>query len=407
MTLFESAISYLDAAAEKLGLKSDEVKFLREPNQVLEFDLPVEIDGEKKTLHGYRVQYNNARGPYKGGLRYHPSVNMDEVKSLAFWMAIKCAVVDVPFGGGKGGIEVDPKTLTEKELEELTREFARQLTPHIGPDKDVPAPDVNTNPKIMGWIVDEYSKIVGKSTPAVVTGKPLELGGSKGREIATGWGGVIVLRELAKKLAMKPEETTVAIQGIGNVGYWFARSALDLGFKIVGLSDSRGAIWNDDGLDPEKVKEHKSQAGSVVGFPGADTITEEIFFAKQVDVFVPAALENAITEENVDSVKAKVIMEMANGPVSAPAFERLIKKGVVIVPDILANAGGVATSYFEWKQNMTNQSWEEQEVLEKLEKLMIKAFSEVWQISQKEEVDLKLAAYMIAVDKIVKAQKNR
>ena len=407
MTLFESAISYLDAAAEKLGLKSDEVKFLREPNQVLEFDLPVEIDGEKKTLHGYRVQYNNARGPYKGGLRYHPSVNMDEVKSLAFWMAIKCAVVDVPFGGGKGGIKVDPKTLTEKELEELTREFARQLTPHIGPDKDVPAPDVNTNPKIMGWIVDEYSKIVGKSTPAVVTGKPLELGGSKGREIATGWGGVIVLRELAKKLAMKPEETTVAIQGIGNVGYWFARSALDLGFKIVGLSDSRGAIWNDDGLDPEKVKEHKSQAGSVAGFPGADTITEEIFFAKQVDVFVPAALENAITEENVDSVKAKVIMEMANGPVSAPAFERLIKKGVVIVPDILANAGGVATSYFEWKQNMTNQSWEEQEVLEKLEKLMIKAFNEVWQISQKAEVDLKLAAYMIAVDKIVKAQKNR
>lgn len=270
----------------------------------------------------------------------------------------------------------------------------------------MPAPDVNTNPKVMGWIVDEYSKIVGKFTPAVVTGKPLTMGGSQGREVATGWAGVVVLRELADWLGMKIEDTSVAVQGMGNVGFWFAHYADELGFRVVGLADSRGAVWNDAGLDPRKVMKHKRETGSVVGFPGADTIQESEFFSREVEVLVPAALENAVTTDNAQGVKAKVIIEMANGPVELQAYEGLVKRGVVVVPDILANAGGVVASYFEWKQNLSGQTWEEEEVLRQLEELMVKALSSVWQIAEEEKVDLKLASYMLGVDRIVKAMKK-
>lgn len=406
--LFKSALSFLEIAGKKLGKDKGEIKKLKKPDRIIQVKIPVNMDdGSTKVFEGYRVQYNDARGPYKGGLRYHQKVSMDEVKALSFWMAVKCAVVDVPFGGGKGGIKVDPKKLSAGELERLTRGFTRKLAKFIGPRVDVPAPDVNTTPRIMGWIVDEYSKIRGEFTPAVVTGKPLEVGGSKGREIATGWGGVVVLRELCRKANLPPKKTTVAVQGMGNVGYWFAKTARDLGYKVVGLADSRGAIWNERGLDPEKVLAYKKETGSVRGFAGAEEMSESKFFSRQVDVLVPAALENAITAQNAGKIKARVIIEMANGPVEAAAFARLVKRGVLIVPDILANAGGVATSYLEWAQNLSGEHWTEKRVLGRLEKIMVKAFAAVWGLAEKEKIDLKLASYMIAVERILEAMKEK
>lgn len=402
MALFEQALSFLDEAAARLSLPKASFEVLRHPQRVIEVSLPLwRDDGILEILRGYRVQHNNFRGPYKGGLRYHPRVSMDEVKTLAFWMTIKCAVVDIPFGGAKGGIEVNPKKLSPAELERLTRLFIRVLTPFIGPETDVPAPDVNTDARMMGWIADEYSKLVHKYTPAIVTGKPLALGGLPGREQATGWGGVVVLRELAKKLGRKPEGTTVAVQGFGNVGYWFAKTARDAGFKVVGLSDSKGAIRNDRGLDPAEVRAYKQSTGHLTGFPGSKPLSIAKILTQKVDVLVPAALENAITARNVGSVKSKIIIEMANGPIEARVYQRLVKRGTVIVPDILANAGGVGASYLEWLQNRSGRQLKEKVVLEKLAKMMTGAFREVWNLAQKQRVDLKLAAYMLALKRLV------
>jgi glutamate dehydrogenase/leucine dehydrogenase len=408
MALFKKALSFFEEAGVKINLARNIRTILSQPQQILETALPLRRDdGRVEIFRGYRVQYNNFRGPYKGGLRYHPQVNMDEVKTLAFLMMIKCAVVDIPFGGAKGGIQVDPKKLSRTELERLTRLFTEKLGPFIGPRLDILAPDVNTDSQVMAWIVDEYGKLTREFTPAVVTGKPLDLGGLPGREQATGFGGVVVLEELLKKLGRNSRKTTMAVQGLGNVGSWFARLAHDAGFKIVGLADSQGAIWNEKGLEPGKVMDYKKQTGSVGGYPGAKALAVNKFLEQRVEVLVPAALENAITTGNAGRIKAKIIEEMANGPIEFQAFKRLTKRGTVVIPDVLANAGGVMASYFEWMQNLSGERWEEKEVLARLKKSMIKSFVDVWEVATQYHVNLKLGAYILALQRIARAIEER
>ncbi|OGY91090.1 MAG: hypothetical protein A3H70_04340 [Candidatus Komeilibacteria bacterium RIFCSPLOWO2_02_FULL_48_11] len=416
MSAFENAMRQLDIAAEKLGLDSSVVDKLKQPDNIFEFDVPVRMsakggsasgrdDGSEKIFHGYRVQFNNARGPYKGGIRYHPQVDLDEVKALAFWMAIKTAVVDIPMGGGKGGIEVNPKELSLAELERLSREWVRKMYEHIGPKVDVPAPDVNTTPQIMAWMADEYAKLTGDTTGATFTGKPLDKGGSEGREAATGQGGFYVLDEIIKKLSLNPTDTRVIVQGIGNVGYHFAQLARQGGYKIVGLSDSKGGIYNPNGLDPEEVMRVKKEKGSVINVDGVEKVGGLAILQKECDVLVPAALENQITADNAARVKAKVILEMANGPTTPEADKILHDKGISVVPDVLANAGGVTVSYFEWEQNLKNEHWTEAEVLAKLEPIMRESFRAVWDTHEEHGVDLRTAAFMLAVKRIVEAMK--
>ncbi len=361
------------------------------------------------------LQHNNILGPYKGGLRYHSDVSMDEIKALSLLMTVKNAVVDIPFGGGKGGIRVDPKSLTEAELEELTREFTRQLAKHIGPQKDVPAPDVNTNSRIMSWIVDEYSKVTGKQSLGVVTGKPIDQGGSEGRTEATGYGGTYTLLTILHYLNKNPQGLTVAIQGFGNVGQFAAQSLQENGFTIVAVSDSRGGIYVPTGLPAiESIKNCKGKKGNIsecycidneCGLEnkekvGGTDITSEELLTLPVDILVPAALENVINEQNAEKIKAKIILEMANGPTTNKAEEILNKKGVLIIPDVLANSGGVATSYYEWHQNMNNEHWPKKEVLAKLKGKMEKATSDVYLLHKKYNVSLRQAAYMTALQRI-------
>ena len=427
----------LTQAANKLGFDKLLFNMLSEPDRIIQVSLPIKMeDGSIKVFSGFRVQHNNIQGPYKGGLRYHPKVDMDEVKALAFWMSMKNAVVGVPFGGGKGGIAVDPKTLSEKELEKLTRLFARKLFDVIGAYKDVPAPDVNTNPKIMGWIVGEYEKLNTKNKIskgellAVVTGKPLEIGGSEGRVVATGYGGVQVLLTLLKKLGKSPKALpagrqglTVAVMGFGNVGRYVAEYLKKEGFKIVALSDSRGGIYVPGGINDiqgvSKCKEEKGFlsgcycVGSVCDFKnkeklnGQDIIKPEDILELPVDILVPSALENVITSQNADKIKAKIILEMANGPTTLEADEILGKKGVTIIPDILANSGGVATSYFEWYQNLHNEHRTEEEVLKKLKEKMEIATDEVYNVSLEYKTTLREAAYIQALKRIEKTWKNQ
>lgn len=406
---FKSAMAQLKKAANFLPLEDETwINFLKSPERLMEFSLPVKMDdGSLRVFTGYRVQYNSARGPYKGGLRFHPDTDINEVKALAFWMAIKCATVDIPYGGGKGGITVDTKKLSQGELERLTRALARALKDFIGPHKDVPAPDVYTNPQTMAWIVDEYSKAVGKFTPAVVTGKPLELGGSQGRGMATGLGGFYVLEELAKLHKMNPAKTSIAIQGFGNVGESFAEIASKAGYRAVALSDSKGGIYNPRGLDVKKVRKHKKETGSVQNFEEAKNVSNKALLELPVQVLVPAALENQITDSNAGRIKAKIVLELANGPTTPEADIKLFKKGVTLVPDVLSNAGGVTVSYFEWAQNLQGYYWTEKEVNQKLKEKMSAAFQAVWQMGQKYKVDLRTAAYILAVKRIVEALKLR
>ncbi len=407
----------LQKVAKQIQLPQLLLARLLEPDRTISVSLPVQLDhGEVKIFNGYRVQHNNILGAYKGGLRYHPNVSMDEVRALAFWMTMKCAVVDVPFGGGKGGVTVDPKLLSENELKQLTKVFADRLAPVIGPTIDVPAPDVNTNPTIMYWIVEEYSAIVGKYTPSVITGKPIEKGGSQGRTEATGYGGGYVLLNALKKLGMPQTGLTVAIQGFGNVGYYIASFLTKAGFKILAVSDSKEGIYVPDGLDPEVVLAAKRERGmlancycrgSVCDMKNCKRITNEELLELDVDILVPAALENVITEINADKIQASVILELANGPLTQAADEIFSSKNIPVIPDILANAGGVCTSYYEWYQNMHNEQWTKEQVLQKLETQMNRVTDEVFTTRDKYGTTLRDAAYLLALTRIKNKEEQK
>ncbi len=405
---FNNALKQLDKAVKLLNLKEDVSGLLKRPKRILYFNLPVKMDdGKIKVFEAYRVQYNDARGPYKGGIRFHQQVNLAEVKALAFWMAVKTATVGIPMGGGKGGVVVNPKKLSSAELERLSRAYMRAAADFVGPDVDIPAPDVNTNPQIMAWMMDEYEKIKGGHYPAVITGKPLELGGSAGRGTATAQGGFYVLQQLLAKLKLNRKKLSVAIQGFGNAGSVFADLVEQVGLKVVAVSDSQGGIYNEQGLDLKKVKQHKAQTGSVINFEGAKNVTNQKLLELPVGILVPAALESQITKNNAGRIKAQIILELANGPVTPEADEKLFKKGKIVVPDVLANAGGVTVSYFEWVQNRQQYYWTEKEVFDKLKIIMVKAFNDVWQTAQEMEVDLRTASFILALKRIATAIRLR
>lgn len=411
---FDSALYQLKKAAQIINLDESLLEQLSNPERIIQLSFPfTKEDGTKQIVQGYRVQFSSHLGPYKGGLRFHPQVDLNEVKALSFWMMIKNAVVDVPFGGGKGGIEIDPKIMTQTELEDLTRAFTRQLSPNIGPEIDVPAPDVNTNPQIMAWIADEYIKNYKSQNPnskysdqqlqAVVTGKPVDQGGSEGRGEATGLGGFTVLKQAIEKLGLT-SSLTVAIQGFGNVGSEIASLVSGYGLKVVAVSDSRGGIQDTtgEGIDIEEVKNHKSQGKAIneITIDRFKQITNEELLLLPVDVLIPSALEGVITSENCDRIQAKVVLEMANGPTTSEADEKMHQKGIVVIPDVLANAGGVTVSYFEWLQNMQDQRWGLDEVRTKLKEKMTTALNNVWEISQEKKIPLRTAAYILALNRL-------
>lgn len=400
---FENAIAQLEQAAKIANLDRNAVERLKNPDRYVEVSIPLMLDsGSQKIFTGFRSQHNNARGPYKGGIRYHQQVSLDEVRALSFWMSFKNAVVNVPFGGGKGGIIVNPKELSENELERLSRGYVQKLYMIFGPEFDVPAPDVNTNGKIMAWMVDEYEKITGKKAPATFTGKPVDRGGSEGREEATGYGGGVVLREILKnKVIDAPAGAKAAIQGFGNVATHFAEAIKDTGLKIVALSDSKGGIYNENGLDLAAAETHKKNTGALAGFPGSKNITNEELLELPVEILVPAALENVLTADNAERIKAKLILEMANGPTTPEADRIFEKKNIAAIPDILANSGGVATSYFEWYQNMHGESWSKQDVLKKLENLMVSAVADVLKTREQYKTTFRNAAYILAAQRII------
>ncbi|HHU69857.1 MAG TPA: Glu/Leu/Phe/Val dehydrogenase [Thermoanaerobacterales bacterium] len=393
---------------EKLGLEDSIYEILKEPERVLEVSIPVKMDdGTVQTFTGYRAHHSTILGPAKGGVRFHPNVTLDEVKALSAWMTFKCGVVGIPYGGGKGGVICNPKELSRNELEKLSRGYIRAIYTMIGPDKDIPAPDVYTNAQVMAWFMDEYSLLKGYNSPGVVTGKPIRLGGSLGRAAATGNGCTFVVREAAKKIGLEINNATVAVQGCGNVGGSAARGIERLGAKVVAMSDSKGGIYNPDGLDPNAVLEYKKEKGSVLGFPGSREITNEELLQLEVDILVPAALENVITGKNAADIKAKLVVEGANGPTTLEANDILVEKGIFVVPDILANAGGVTVSYFEWVQNLMNFYWTEEEINSKLENIMTKAFEEVYDMHNKFNVNMRDAAYMVSIQRVAEAIKLR
>lgn len=405
---FQTAKSQLMQAAKIAKLDEDKIEQLLATDRYVEVSIPVKMDnGRQKIFTGFRSQHNNARGPYKGGIRYHQDVNLDEVRALSFWMSFKNAVVNVPFGGGKGGIIVNPKELSAGELERLSRGFVQKIYPLIGPEVDVPAPDVNTNGQIMEWMVDEYKNLTGHPKAlATFTGKPLGKGGSEGRAEATGFGGVYVFEEAVKNsLGGVVKGNTVALQGFGNVSSFFAQAAQKLGFKVVALSDSKGGIVNLEGLDLDAVAEHKKQTGSLKDFAGAKNITNSELLELPADVLVPGALENVLTADNADKVKAKLIVEMANGPTTPEADEIFAKKNIPVIPDILANSGGVCVSYYEWYQNMNNEVWSKEDVLEKLSKQIKQAFVDVYELQKKYNTTFRTGAYILAAERIIEKMK--
>jgi glutamate dehydrogenase/leucine dehydrogenase len=409
VTQLRDSISALETEFADKDRLHQALTLLETPDHVHEGSLEIEMDnGERRSFQAFRSQHNNARGPYKGGIRFHPGVTREEVMALSMWMTWKCAVVGIPYGGGKGGVVVDPKELSTKELERLSRAYVNFLGDAVGPWVDIPAPDVNTTPQIMAWMVDEWQKFhagkgrLSENPLASFTGKPLELGGSQGRAEATGLGGVYVLEELFTVMNWpNKRDITIAIQGFGNVGYWFAHHAAARGYKVVAVSDSKGAVYVPEGMDPGQVLHTKENGGSLAD--SGQALTNEELLELDVDVLVPAALENVITSNNVENIKAKVIIEMANGPVSPDAESRLHQRGTIVVPDVLANAGGVSTSYFEWVQNLQGYSWSLSEVLQKLEPLMVSAFADVWQLYKKNDYPLRRAAYAIAVKRVVES----
>jgi glutamate dehydrogenase (NAD(P)+) len=405
---WQVAQQQFDLAAERLNLDPGLRRVLREPRRELIVHFPVKMDdGSVQVYTGYRVQHNLGRGPAKGGIRYHQDVSLDEVKALAMWMTWKCAVVGIPYGGGKGGVIVDPKKLSQKELEALTRRFFTEIEVLIGPERDIPAPDVNTNAQIMAWMMDTYSMHVGYTVPGVVTGKPISLGGSEGRNEATARGTVFCIVEAARHLGIELPKARVSIQGFGNAGSIAATLISDEGATVVAVSDSTGGIHNPDGLDIKRVIAWKKEHGTVQGFPGSTDISNAEVLEVDCDILIPAALENQITNHNAGRIKARLIAEAANGPTTPEADIELFKNSKFMIPDILCNAGGVTVSYFEWVQDLNRDHWSERVVNEKLKEIMVKAFQETLAIARREQVNMRTAAYLLAVQRVADATAMR
>jgi glutamate dehydrogenase/leucine dehydrogenase len=411
----ESFLKSLQKQIEEIGqlMKAPKgiLEGLKEPKRFVKFQIPILMEsGKRKVFWGYRSQHSNALGPYKGGIRFHPRVSANEVKALSILMSLKCSLLNLGFGGAKGGVTVDPFKLREKELEQLSRQYVREIFPLIGPEIDIPAPDINTNEKIIAWMVDEYSKLKGEFSPGAFTGKPEKLWGLKGRKEATGFGGVVVLEKLREVFGFEPQKTTLAVQGFGNVGFHFAKFAQKKGYKILALSEADGGIYLKEGLEPEKVLKCKERNGKIAGcycrgsvcnFKGGKEISNKELLEMDVDVLVPAAIENVIKEDNAPKIKAKYIISMANGPITQKAKEILEKRGKVVIPDILANAGGVIASFFEWRQAKEKKLWEKKEVFFELSKILSKAFDNLWEKSKKEKIPLEKTAFIIALERII------
>src|SRR3989344_1417165 len=398
---FENAMTQLEKAAQiNKNLGAEFIAEMRVPDRDIRISIPVRMDnGALKIFEGYRVQYNNKLGPYKGGIRYHSETDINEVKALAFWMTLKCSVAGLPMGGGKGGITVEPRNLSKGELERLSRGWAQKLADVLGPQKDVPAPDVNTTPEIMTWMNDEFMKITGEKTGASFTGKPVDKGGSEGRDSATGLGGYYVFETLREKLRL-PEKCNVAIQGFGNVGSHAAEIFVQNGHTVIAISDSKGGIYDTDGLDITKLSEHKKTTGSLANFPKSENISNEKLLELECDVLIPAAFENQITEANAENVKARVVLELANGPTTPEADEILFKKDIPVVPDILANSGGVTVSYFEWEQNLKGEHWSEAEVFKKLKEYLENASQKIIARALEFNTSLRMGAFLVALERI-------
>lgn len=406
--LCKKCMSELENLYIYLELSTEELDLLDMPRRSFTVHFPVHMDsGKTKMFLGHRVQYNDARGPTKGGIRFHPELTLDDVRDLAFLMALKCAVVNIPFGGSKGGVAVNPKELSRRELELVTRGYIRAISDYIGPYKDIPAPDVYTDEKIMAWILDEFERIKGEHVPGVVTGKPIELGGSKARSYSTSLGGIHVLEEAMKKTNMDKTGSDIAIQGFGNVGENAARILHQTGYKITAVSDSRGGVMNDEGLDIPELMEHKQKTGSVMDFRNCKNITNEELLVSDCDILIPAALSEQLNEYNAKDVKAKLILELANAPTTIEADGIFQDKKILVIPDILANAGGVVVSFFEWVQNLNNDYWEEDKVLEKLKSTMVASFNDVYGMCNEEKSSMRRAAYQLAVKRILHAERLR
>jgi len=418
--VFKDALIRVRDYGQSAGVSNEVIDSLMHAKSVVKAALPVRMDdGSTRYFTGYRCRYNSTLGPTKGGIRFHPRVNMAEVQALALWMTIKCAVVGIPYGGGKGGVVVDPKSLSPMELERLSRAYMRAMADVIGPHRDIPAPDVYTNARIMGWMMDEYEHIKRIKAPAVITGKPVKLGGSLGRDDATGRGAYLCVLELAKRQKLDPAKTTVAVQGFGNGGYHAARLLQEAGYKIVAISDSKGGIYSPNGFDVESVYEEKQRSRrvravyceqSVCEMVDHDAISNKELLCLDVDILIPAALEGVITEKNADSVKASYIVEVANGPVMSGADSILESKGIVVIPDVLANAGGVTVSYFEWVQNLQGYKWTLEEVHSRLQSIMVAAFGDIWDFAKERKLSVRNAAYALAMQRIgdaVEAQGTR
>jgi glutamate dehydrogenase (NADP+) len=417
LDVFQDAVARVERIGAAAQVDPEVIDLLRQPEAVLTADLPVRMDdGSTRHFVGYRCRYNDALGPAKGGIRFHPGVTLEEVQALALWMTIKCAVVGLPYGGGKGGVIVNPKELSNLELERLSRAYMRAMADFVGPAIDIPAPDVYTNARIMGWMRDEYETIKRIKAPGVITGKPISLGGSLGRDEATGRGAFIVIQELAKRTQLEPAKTRVALQGFGNAGYHVARLLDRAGYKIVAVSDSKGGIYSDEGFDVESLFTNKQSTrklrgvycdGSVCELIDHQAISNEELLELDVDLLIPAALEGVITKDNVDRIKAPIIAEVANGPIVGTVDDQLRDRGIMVLPDVLTNAGGVTVSYFEWVQNLQGYSWSLEEVREKLENVLSRAFSEIWDIYKAEQGSVRDAAYTVGLRRIAEAGESQ
>ena len=405
---WETALAQLDEAAELMGLASGVHEILRAPKRALIVSVPFRMDdGATRVYQGYRVHHNVTRGPAKGGIRYHPDVSLDEVKALSMWMTWKCAITGIPFGGAKGGVTVDPRELSRAELERMTRRYASEILPLIGPERDIPAPDMNTNEEVMSWIMDTYSINKGYSVPGVVTGKPVSIGGSKGRSGATSRGVMYMVFKTLKALGKSIDEVSVAIQGYGKVGGFAAQLLHDSGCRLVAVSDVEGGLYNEKGLDPEAINRHKNESGRVQGFPRAEAISNEELLEVECDVLIPAAIEGVITVKNADRIKASIVCEAANGPVTFEADKILKDRGIFVVPDILANSGGVTVSYFEWVQDIQAYFWSDEEVNDRLRQIMERAFDEVYAMAEQKGLSMRQAAHWIGVGRVAEAHLTR